>query len=303
MFRQGLKNFFKNLKYFFTPLGTIALGMVFGFSVLFPVAVSAVSTTLERLKEILGNSAIDFTPLRDTVVAAVEGLNWSNPWEALGTLISREFLAQTLNDCLAAIQTATEAVRTELMQALTDGVNTIVAGIVLFFFFTFLGLVGGYFLTSWLVRRNIAKRSLWKFIVTGIVDSLLMSCFTALSLWLSTLWEPGALIATVLSALLLGLVQLTEAYLVYARRKVKLKKIIGVKNILSLFLVNLAIFTIAALITVIAVAITNPLVGLFLGIPLFIIAFIVMGLNAETYTRAQIPAESEPPAEELPQAA
>ncbi len=34
MIKQGIKNYFKSLKYFFTPLGTMFLGMMLGFSIL-----------------------------------------------------------------------------------------------------------------------------------------------------------------------------------------------------------------------------------------------------------------------------
>ena len=36
MFIQSIKNYFKNLQYFFTPLGALALGIVFGLSVWYP---------------------------------------------------------------------------------------------------------------------------------------------------------------------------------------------------------------------------------------------------------------------------
>ena len=36
MIKQGIINFFKKLKYFFTPLGALALGLIFGLSVAIP---------------------------------------------------------------------------------------------------------------------------------------------------------------------------------------------------------------------------------------------------------------------------
>ncbi len=37
MIKQSIVNFFKNLKYFFTPLGTLFLGLIFGVFFVFGI--------------------------------------------------------------------------------------------------------------------------------------------------------------------------------------------------------------------------------------------------------------------------
>ena len=44
MIKNGIKNFFVNLKHFFTPLGVFALFVIIGLSVAIPACISAVST-------------------------------------------------------------------------------------------------------------------------------------------------------------------------------------------------------------------------------------------------------------------
>ena len=42
MIKNGLKSFFKSLKYFFTPFGTLALGVILGLSVAIPLMSAAI---------------------------------------------------------------------------------------------------------------------------------------------------------------------------------------------------------------------------------------------------------------------
>ena len=82
MIKQGIINFFKNLKYFFTPLGALALGLIFGLSVLIPGIISSVSTLANDVQTILSDTTIDFTALENSIISAIQSLDWSNPWES-----------------------------------------------------------------------------------------------------------------------------------------------------------------------------------------------------------------------------
>ena len=99
MIKQGISNFFKNLKYFFTPLGALALGLIFGLSVLIPGIISSVSTLANDVQTILSDTTIDFSALKESVLSAIQSLDWNNPWDAIGTMINSDWLMNTLNDC------------------------------------------------------------------------------------------------------------------------------------------------------------------------------------------------------------
>ena len=49
MLKSGLKNYFINLKYYFTPIGTFAVGIIIGLSILLPGALAAVSQFAEEV--------------------------------------------------------------------------------------------------------------------------------------------------------------------------------------------------------------------------------------------------------------
>lgn len=293
MIKQGIINFFKNLKYFFTPLGTLALGFIFGLSVFIPGIITSFSTLTDSVQNILSDTTIDFTVLKDSAISAVQALDWNNPLEAIKTMLSNDWLMQTLNECVGSFVESTEVYTAQFSTAVSTFTNDLVSYFAAVIVFLVLGLMGGFFLTKWLVRRNIAKRSLWKYLLNAFIDSLLTATLVALCVWLIQVWKPSALISSLVSILLFGFISLFEAYIVHAWKKIDIKKIINTKNIFELFATDLIIFLLAGGCVLLAIVLTNIIVGIVIGIVFMEIAFIVIGLNAESYVKSVIENKTE----------
>ena len=60
MLKQGIKNYFTSLKFVFTPLGTMFIGMMIGFSILIPGIISAISTLAGGVNELAQSVNLDF---------------------------------------------------------------------------------------------------------------------------------------------------------------------------------------------------------------------------------------------------
>ena len=228
------------------------------------------------------NTTIRLQDLIEAIWTKAESLDWEKPITALQTLLDKDWLTQTINGCIDSI--AIDITQLEIY--IGECVNQISAAFVLFIMFIVFGFIGGYFLTKWLVRREIARRALWKYFLISFIDSLLSATLVAGCLWLLTLWKASIFISTLVSLIMFGFIELFEAYIAHAWKKVSIKKIINFKNISGLFCSNLLIFIIAAVMLSIVIAITNVLVGIFVGIALMEIAFIVIGLNAESYVKS-----------------
>lgn len=71
MIGKAVKNYFVNLKYFFTPLGTLALGLILGLSVLIPGAKAALEILVSSVQTTLESAEIDVEHLEQSLVAAV----------------------------------------------------------------------------------------------------------------------------------------------------------------------------------------------------------------------------------------
>ena len=281
MIKQGIKNYIYNLKYVFTPLGAIALGIVFGLSLCLPIVFNSLGNLVKILVEVSQNTQIRLQDLIDAILLRIDSLDWHNPIKALNTLCDRAWFTDTLSRCVDSISIDVSQVESYINKCVGD----IVVAFRILIFFVILGFVGGYFFTKCLIRRAIAKRAIWKYFLISFIDSLLSATLVALCLLILKLWKPGVIISSFISMLLFGAIQLFEAYVVHAWKKVDIKQVISVKNIAKLCLSNVLIFLLAAAFVGIVILITNVLVGLFVGIALLEISFIVIGLNAESYVK------------------
>ena len=148
-------------------------------------------------------------------------------------------------------------------------------------------LIAGFLLTKFLVRRTIAKRSWWKFILHWLIDAILSTTLVFLSGWLFILWQPSGWLSMALSLILFGAISLIEAYFIQGFKKVSFKQIVNFKNIGIFLLTNFLIFLIAMALTWCIQWILNPIMALFVGISLFEIAFLVVSMDAESYVQSR----------------
>lgn len=290
MITQGIRNFFKDLKYVFIPLGTVALGFVFGLSVLLSGLESSLSALAVRVETILQGTEIDLTVLGNRLFESVRALDWKDPLAAIGTILKEEWLNATLSDCIAALSESADAYFVPIDAAIADFTAEVSAYVAVLVSFSLLGLIGGFFLVKWLVRKEVAQISLWKYILVSLIDALISAIIVAFFVWLFSfpLWQPFAWFSSAVMLLLFGGISLFEAYIVHGRKRVKIKEIVNGRNILSLVVSDLIIFLSAAVFSLIVGILINELVGLFLGIGLFVIACIVISLNAEAYVKSVV---------------
>lgn len=301
MILNGLKNYFINLKHFFTPIGTLAVGMFIGLSILIPGAFAVVVALIGRLAETAGEANIDFEAVKNYIVDAVNALDWSDPIASLKIMLTREWLTGVVNGCLDIVASGLKPFEDAVTAAVNDAVFTLTALIVTFFLLCITGLIGGYWLTRFLVRRTMAKRTFKKFMFALFVDSFVTAALIALSAWLLTVWAPSVFITSIMSFLIFGAISLVSAYCVHGRNVVGLKTVLNIVNVLKLLLVNTIIFVVSLALFILTAVLTNPIAGALIGFSFVEIAFIVMSLNAESYVLNL--ASKTPQTEELQEAA
>lgn len=288
MLKKGIKNFLSSLKYFFTPLGTMFLGIMIGFSVLVPGVIAAVNQLGVNISQLAQNVNLDVALLGDNLWTAVRSLDWDEPITALQTLASSEWINDVLTKALTTILgTDFETFKEQITNYVVVFCGDVVASVAVFFVCWLFGFIAGHALTRILIRRNIAKRSVWKFILAYILNSTLSAAYVVATLIVFSLWAYSIIFAIILAILLSGIAALLQAYLLYACRKLPLKQIVNIKNAGLLTLTNLIIFALSTCLTLIALTI-NALMGLFVGLSIFAIALTVINLNAESFVIEQV---------------
>ena len=289
---KGIKNFFINLKYFFTPLGAFALGMVLGLSVLLPVIGGAVQTLATNISELSGNISFDFEALVESLSDAVSRLDWNNLSASVRTMLSREWLSNTFNECIYSLLPGAEEYAAQITEEINAAISKMVNGFAGFAVFSALGLIGGFFLTRHLVKKTIAGLPWWKNFLSALYDLIIVFAFTYIILWIKNVWSPSVIITGVLSVILFGFLTLLRAYLLYGRKKIKAGKVINLKNIIVLVITNVVICITAGAVMALAYALTNIIVGTFMAVSLVEIGVLVIAYNADSYVKTKADKEN-----------
>ena len=281
---QAVKNFFKNLKYYFTPLGALFLGVVIALAAIVPSFLAALGDFGSAVGDTITGAGIDAEVFKDLFMDRVAELP-ADLTAAVEYILTTDWLSETLNELVQALTGEAEVYVAELELAAAGLIAAILGCVIVFVFFCALGLLAGFWITKKLVRKEIARRSLWKFILVTLADSVLLAAITFVSARIFRIWTPGGYIAMAASALVFGFVNLFEAYLVQAFGKVRFRDAVSVKNIALLFVGFLAVFLIAGALSALSVFLFGKVVGVAVAFPFIEIAIIVNELSAESYMK------------------
>ena len=286
MVKKAVKNYFVNLKYFFTPLGTLALGLIIGLSVFLPGAKTALSDLVASIQDILSSAVIDVEHLEESLLDAVKSLDWSQPLSAVGTIFDSQWLTDTLNNSILPFVENAEQYAGDLMLAIETFTVAMIALVVVAAFFVAVGFIAGFLLIKWLIRRDIARRSIVKYLFISPVDAILAGAMIALCTWIYSLSHWLTAVAIAIGLVLSGGISLIEAYLVHGRGKVDVKAVVNAKNVFKLYCGDLLILLIASAFSALVYWLINAAAAAILGLIFFEIALIVIDLNAEAYVKS-----------------
>ena len=288
MIKRGFIYYFKNLKYVFTVIGTLALGAAFGLAALLPGISNAINKMLTAISETLNYFDFDQNGVKSSIFSSISALDWSNPAEALKTAMSTEWLTGTVTNCAQeAFPNAAECMA-KIEEAATACVNEIVFYAAIFFSYVVLGLVAGYSLVRWLIRRNMARRAFWKMFINYFMNALFNAAIIAFGVWLNSVWKGWAIVPILMIITLYGIVVLIEAYVIHGFKKIEFKRVLNIRNLLQLLIADILILLLSVGLAFAFIYITNALVGIMLGIAFIEIALVVVSLIAEAYVKETV---------------
>lgn len=221
----------------------------------------------------------------DNIVAAINTLDWSDPVAALGTMFTKQWFYDTIMSNLNPIIADVESYMSQIGAAINECVNQIIVNGIVVVIFGMIAFIASYFLTKWMIRKDIAKRTIKKFIISTVIGSLLSTVYTAVAIWLGIVWHNSIFISVIVAFILALLFSLLNAYITHGRKIVPLKSVVNIKNAAKLLLSDCIIFVIGIAISVLIALITNIIVGVFVAIGLLIVTLSVMEMTADAYVK------------------
>ena len=288
MILEGLKNYFRAYKYFFTILGVFSLGVVLGLSALLPGVVAAIKDLTVNVSEVVTNVDLDYRALMQSLTRAVTALNWAKPEQAIGTLFDSEWLNGTLNDGIHSLLPEAESYGVQITAAVTAAIEGIISCVVVFVVFSVLGFAGGFMLAKFLIKRSMAKKVWWKNILSSFFDLAVTAALAAVFFAVRKAWVPGGYLALAGLILVFSLIALFKAYLFFGLKKVDIKEIVNDRNVAMIIVTDLIIILLTGLFTVAVFEILNYFAGVFLSVAIVPTGLIVITYNAEAYVKSVV---------------
>lgn len=276
MVLRGLKNFAKSIKYYFTPLGMITIFVTIGLFVAISGIGGAISNLFNDLAKTVGESNIDWGAVGNSLWRSITSLNWD-----LTKLMSFDWLSETLKGGLAAtgLGSTIDAAANEIARC----VGTIIVCLMTFLIMFILGIIVGYVLLYFQVRSGIMKTVWWKTILYGLLDIVIQIALIAAFIGLVMLWNPLMFILPLVWFIIIEMISIIQAYLLHGIKKIKFREVFNPK-VIGLCTLSDAIITVSGMATVaLIIFITNPIVGLVIGLPLLEMVIIVSRFSAESY--------------------
>ena len=146
-----------------------------------------------------------------------------------------------------------------------------------------IGFILGYFVTKWLIRRDITHRKWYKAILFAIVDVIVLVLAIVLGIMSINKFGMNGIWFILLILIVLSAFSLFEGWLIHGVKKVKITKVLNIKNILFLILGNLIVVAAGAL-TIFLVNLLGMIVlTAVMGLAIVEVTQVVITANAEGY--------------------
>ena len=294
MIKKGFFDSLKCLKYYFVPLGILSIFVVLGLSISVSGIVGALKTFFEQVKEIMSAAKIDWEGIWGALIGEFSKLGFFEDFSAaLSKLMSQEWITNTLMTVAKAVFGDSVSFE-QIGEVLSQALGSIVAFIVIFFAMVVIGIVVGIFVVKLLLRKELTRVKIGKLILYTLLDALFWLAFIIVTNLLSSIASWVSIVILIITILSFTFICLIEGYLFYAIKKVPFKKVVHIKNVLKLYVIELMVFAITAVISVLAILIFKIFVGLYIALPFIEIGIIAIGLQAENYVVNMVDEVSQP---------
>ena len=289
--KKGLSNFLKGLKYYLTPFGATLLFFIIGLCIAIPAMVASVNSMLNDLSKTLGGMKFDWNAALDSIIGSIVKLDWGKDFSAsLNKLWNADFLTNTLKDATSAAFGKIDYTKI-ILDIISNCVATIIGLIIVVIVLTILGLIFGFILTKMMLRHEVASvgKSFGKYMLRAALGAVVFTGLVMLITWVLSLTNSVLIwLAVVAIFIVYTFATILKDYLVYALKKVPLKKVLNPVNVLWLYLADIIVVAISVVSILLLSLIFGKAIAIVLAIPLAMIVVVTIDINTDSYVIEQI---------------
>lgn len=292
MIGKCLKDYFKCLKFYFVPLGILSIFTVIGLYFGITGMVNAVKSTFTQIAAIANSAKLDWNAIWNCLLSEVSKIDFNSGLNSVVAQVTSQSWLTNLLLSVAKTVFGDESIVENVTAIVQTAVGTIMSMFIVILVMIVIGFIVGIFVVKLLVRKQLTDVKMWKVIVFSLADAVFWGLICLLFNFLSGLAQWVAIVLAIVGFLSLMFLCLLEGYLFYGIKKIKLKKVLAVKNVFKLYLIQLIIVAFAATCTIILVLLFKVFVGIYLAIPIIEISLAAIGSCAEGYVASLVKKEN-----------
>jgi len=281
MFKICLKNYVSNLKYLFAAMGIMFIMVVIGVQVTVNKSTATLDSMSVSIKETTDNTDLSITTLvndlKTTVKTTVENLTIKNIIEGETLTIVKTAVQKVIIDAVLRFVNYVDLIVAYVQEAVIGVVMAIIVGLAL--------MIGGIFLSGWLVtvfaRYDISKDNIGRILYEQFIRGLFILAWIVITIGVFYLKKEIGIVLAVLYPLAYCFLALLSSWITAAKdRKPVYAEYVTFKNMIILLGCNVIQLLISAAIGVIIYFIGGIVIAALFGLALAVLATSNANLNA-----------------------
>ena len=282
IFWFSIKNYFKSLRFVFTPLGVMALFLIISLSIAIPSIISSVKSMVTNISTILGGYSIDWNEVSGHFTRFLLNQDWSNPSQVLVNFMNIDYLKDSFMQIIREIFPNVDVDISSIVEIVQTTIAEIFLQLLSIVVMLVIGFIIGFFLTRMFVKQDVVKRKIWQRIVFAIVDAII----SLLVIWgiIKAIPIQGWNIVIITLILLAHMVlTIIEGWVIHGVKRIKLKEVLNIKNLIFLLLANILIIALGVGTVLLINLLKMIVVTIVIGLSLFATTNAAVCSNAEGY--------------------
>lgn len=294
MIKTALKNFFGSIIYIFVPMGIIYLFVLFALFAFVLSFVGSAATMIGELSVLINDTALQTgSSVTDFVVYACKQLTWDgNIFHFIGQIVDTNWVEGTVREFLAILNVSSEAFTDSFLVVVREFTGSVKAAIGFSITLCVLGFVLANYATGFVVRRKNARRGLKKWVIANtvlpLVESIVLGGLAALTAVISYF----AILVFVVTVFAYAFLALASSWIVYSEKKIPLKEVVTVRNMLSM-LASMGVIILLVAILFVGIMILNFLLAVLVILPILLYALNIIKVNTDAYVIGLVAEKTE----------
>ena len=280
MLKNTFHRYFSNLKYIWIPFLTFFFFLAIDLLILYLTSKETLKTFIENADS-LGSGSLSYAEYFDSLFSKLDFKNQF--FSSLKSLFSIGFFQEMFLgiNSMIEMESSSDKVLLQIYEGTMQ--RELQRNLIICYVILFLGLYLSNFLTHFILYKKNIQKKLSQSILSLLLDSFVISSILSLATYLSERYVIAPILSYLAMIFLQFFLSLMKSWIIFAKGRVKFRKAVGMKSLLSSILSHLLIHLLSYLIFLVLYFLLGPLLSFLCFIPLYFYSKNIISLSLDTY--------------------